>query len=114
MLEFLSRQVVKISRNEPFKASSKFGRCHLLTTAVKSLWTKEAIQRNIEQQLTHMRTGKELILATKPYAADFTAKSWWVVLSTAFLLVVAIVGTLWNFHLASATAFSIKIICSIF
>jgi len=41
-----------------------------------------------------MLTGKELILATKPYAADFTAKSWWVVLSTAFLLVVAIAGTL--------------------
>lgn len=41
-----------------------------------------------------IRTGKELILATKPYAADSTAKSWWCVLSTAVLLAGCIVGTL--------------------
>jgi hypothetical protein len=33
-----------------------------------------------------MRTGKDIILATKSYAADFTAKSWAHVLSTAFHL----------------------------
>src|SRR5476649_2759693 len=55
-----------------------------------------------------MRTGKELILATKPYAADFTARSWWVVLSTAFLLLAAAAGTLWNFNLAC------KLVCSVF
>jgi acyl-lipid omega-6 desaturase (Delta-12 desaturase) len=54
-----------------------------------------------------MRTGKELILATRPFAADFTAKSWWCVLSTAFLLVSAFAGTLWNFNLAG------KVVCSL-
>jgi acyl-lipid omega-6 desaturase (Delta-12 desaturase) len=54
-----------------------------------------------------MRTGKELILATKPYAFDNPLRSWWCILSTAFLLVSAIAGTLWNFDLAG------KIICSI-
>ena len=54
-----------------------------------------------------MRNGKEIILATKPYAVDFPAKSWWCVLSTAFLLAAALAGTLWNFHLAG------KIACSI-
>ena len=33
-----------------------------------------------------MRTGKDIILATRPYAVDFPAKSWAYVLSTAFLL----------------------------
>src|ERR1022692_2391641 len=41
-----------------------------------------------------MRTGKELILATRPYAADVTAKSWWCVLSTTCLLLGALAGTL--------------------
>ena len=45
-----------------------------------------------------MKTGKELILATKPYAVDFTSESWAHVLSTAFLLTGALAGTLWNFH----------------
>ena len=55
-----------------------------------------------------MRTGKELILATRPFARDFTARSWWHVLSTAFLLAAAVAGTLWNFNLGG------RIICSIF
>ncbi len=54
-----------------------------------------------------MRTGKELILATKPFAADSTLRSWWYVLSTALLLAGSLAGTLWNFHLAG------KIICSV-
>src|SRR5271154_2425260 len=54
-----------------------------------------------------LRTGKELILATKPFAEDFTARSWWCILSTAFLWVAAIAGTLWGFHLAG------KGVCSI-
>ncbi len=40
------------------------------------------------------RTGAELILATKRYARDHTAKSWWCILSTLALWLVAIVGTL--------------------
>jgi omega-6 fatty acid desaturase (delta-12 desaturase) len=54
-----------------------------------------------------MRSGKELVFAIRPYAADYTAKSWWCVLSTVFMLTAAFAGTLWNFHLAG------KIICSI-
>ena len=55
-----------------------------------------------------MKTGKELILATKPYAADYPGRSWWYFLSTAFLLTVSLAGTLWNFHWAG------KIVCSVF
>jgi omega-6 fatty acid desaturase (delta-12 desaturase) len=61
-----------------------------------------------------MRTGKELILATKPFAEDSTARSWWCILSTALLLLAAFVGTLWNFHLVGTLAIGVKIICSIF
>ena len=53
-----------------------------------------------------MLTGKDLILATRPYATDSTAKSWWCVLSTAFMLAAAVVGTLWNFHPIG------KVVCS--
>src|SRR6266699_1562403 len=34
-----------------------------------------------------MREGKELILATKPYANDQTLRSYWCILSTAGLLI---------------------------
>src|ERR1700743_2236110 len=54
-----------------------------------------------------MRSGKELILATKPYAIDHPLKSWWCILSTSLLLVVALTGTLCNIDLPG------KILCSI-
>lgn len=54
-----------------------------------------------------MRTGKDLILATKPFAQDSTTKSWWCVLSTGALLFAAIAGTLWNIHPLG------KIVCSV-
>ncbi len=54
-----------------------------------------------------MRTGPELILATKPYAQDVTARSWWVVLSTGFLLAAALAGTVWNFH------WTARLMCSV-
>jgi acyl-lipid omega-6 desaturase (Delta-12 desaturase) len=54
-----------------------------------------------------MRTGKEIILATKPYAVDFPARSWAHLLSTAFLLAGALAGTLWNFHPAA------RVVCSL-
>jgi acyl-lipid omega-6 desaturase (Delta-12 desaturase) len=41
-----------------------------------------------------MKEGKELILATKPYATDQTLRSWWCVLSTTFLLLATLTGTL--------------------
>ncbi len=40
------------------------------------------------------RTGTELILATKSYAVDDSAKSWWAILSTTLLWLAAISGTL--------------------
>jgi omega-6 fatty acid desaturase (delta-12 desaturase) len=55
-----------------------------------------------------VRTGKELILATKAYAVDSTLRSWWCILSTVFLLAIAVTGTLWNFNLAG------KMVCSLF
>lgn len=54
-----------------------------------------------------MKTGKDLILATKPYAIDVTARSWWYFLSTALLLAAAVTGTLWNFHLSG------KLVCGV-
>jgi len=55
-----------------------------------------------------MRTGKDLILATRPYATDSTARSWWCVISTTLLLAAAFAGTLWNVH---ATG---KLVCGVF
>jgi len=45
-----------------------------------------------------MRTGQELILATKRFAQDRSRRSWWCILSTLFLLFAAEAGTLWNIH----------------
>jgi acyl-lipid omega-6 desaturase (Delta-12 desaturase) len=41
-----------------------------------------------------MRTGPDLILATKQFAHDSAGKSWWCVLSTSFLLAISFVGAL--------------------
>jgi acyl-lipid omega-6 desaturase (Delta-12 desaturase) len=54
-----------------------------------------------------MRTGKELILATRQFAADSATRSWWCILSTALLLAGAMAGTLWNFHPAG------RVVCSL-
>lgn len=54
-----------------------------------------------------MRTGKELILATKPYAHDSSARSWAHLLSTAFFLASALAGTLANLPLAGRIACSL-------
>ena len=40
-----------------------------------------------------------MILATKAYAEDSTAESWWHVLSTSFLILLSLAGTHWNFNL---------------
>ena len=53
------------------------------------------------------RTGKELILATKPFASDHSTKSWWVILSTTTLLAVFLAGTLAHFNLAGRIACSV-------
>lgn len=54
-----------------------------------------------------MRTGKELILATKEFTQDSIVKSWWVILSTTLLLTAATVGTIVNFHWTGQLACSI-------
>jgi omega-6 fatty acid desaturase (delta-12 desaturase) len=53
------------------------------------------------------RTGPDLVLATKPYAKDSTLKSWWCILSTAFLLLAALAGTHWNVNGVAKSACSI-------
>lgn len=40
------------------------------------------------------RTGTALILATKPFATDDTLRSWWCVITTIFLLSVALLASL--------------------
>lgn len=54
-----------------------------------------------------MRAGAELILATKPFAKDSTARSWWHILSTGALLLAALTGAIVNFHPAAQIACSI-------
>ena len=54
-----------------------------------------------------MRTGKELIVATKQFASEDAAKSWRLFLSAALLFVLALAATIWNVHLAG------KIACSV-
>lgn len=54
------------------------------------------------------REGKELILATRPYASDTPGRSWWCVLSTTALLIASIAGTHWNFDAIG------QIACSVF
>ncbi|HKB92189.1 MAG TPA: fatty acid desaturase [Opitutaceae bacterium] len=55
-----------------------------------------------------IKSGKDLILATKPYAVDNAVTSWWCLLSTTALWIIAAAGTHWNFH------FLPKLGCSIF
>lgn len=57
--------------------------------------------------MMHTRTGKELLLAIKPFAVDSTLKSWWHLLSTALLLAAAFGGTIINIHWAARVACSI-------
>src|SRR5687768_7569250 len=40
-----------------------------------------------------MRTGPELIAATKQFAHDTSGRSWWCVLSTSFLLAACLAGS---------------------
>src|SRR4051812_6380627 len=54
-----------------------------------------------------IRTGPELILATKCFAKDNPLRSWWYILSTSFLLLAALAGTLWNFYPAAQVACSV-------
>lgn len=46
-----------------------------------------------------MRSGKELILATKIFATENRIHSWYYLLSTLLFLILALGLTLWNFNL---------------
>jgi acyl-lipid omega-6 desaturase (Delta-12 desaturase) len=54
-----------------------------------------------------MRSGKELIIATKEFANDNTRKSWWVIISTAILLLGAYIGAAFAPHWLVKLFFSI-------
>ena len=53
------------------------------------------------------RTGKELLLATKPFAKENIFLSWYHMLSTYFLFLLFMAGTIWNVHPIG------KVICSL-
>lgn len=55
-----------------------------------------------------MLQGKELIMATKKFAIENRKLSWFHTLSTLLLLILSLVGTIYNFH------WSLQIVCSIF
>src|SRR5450432_1093328 len=54
-----------------------------------------------------MLLGKNLILATKPFAKEIRSRSWFHAISTLSLLVLALSGTLWM------PVMVLKLICSI-
>lgn len=54
-----------------------------------------------------MLEGKELILATKPFAIEDRSKSWLYTITTLLLLIGAFIGAFYPFHI------SIRIVCSI-
>ena len=54
-----------------------------------------------------IKTGPELVIATKRYAKDSTLISWFHLLSTSFLLLLAIAGTHWNFGIFGKLACSV-------
>lgn len=55
-----------------------------------------------------MLQGKQLILATKPFAKENRAKSWYYTITTLLILIVSLIGTVYNFH------WTLKLACSIF
>src|ERR1051325_1609412 len=54
-----------------------------------------------------MLSGKALIIATKPYAQEFKAKSWMYMLSTLFLLISSLTAVLF------VSYFSLRILASV-
>jgi omega-6 fatty acid desaturase (delta-12 desaturase) len=54
-----------------------------------------------------MLSGKDLIVATKEFAKEDKLKSWFLSLSTVFILIALFAGTYWNFNIYG------RIICSI-
>jgi acyl-lipid omega-6 desaturase (Delta-12 desaturase) len=69
--------------------------------------TKEPARASTSGTGVGKRTGKDLILATRPYAVDHTLTSWWHILSTVALLLLALMAAFFNSHSAAGIAFSI-------
>jgi omega-6 fatty acid desaturase (delta-12 desaturase) len=61
-----------------------------------------------------MRTGKELILATKAFAKEIRWKSWYCTISTLLLLVGSLLGTIYFPAIGGVNAIFGRIACSIF
>ncbi len=68
---------------------------------------KEAAYANTIGSRSRQSTGKDLILATRPYAVDHAMTSWWHILSTVTLLILALAATFLSFYFAAKIAFSI-------
>jgi omega-6 fatty acid desaturase (delta-12 desaturase) len=54
-----------------------------------------------------MLTGKQLILATRPFAKEDRKKSWFFTITTLLILIAFLLGTVYNFH------WLLKLLCSI-
>jgi omega-6 fatty acid desaturase (delta-12 desaturase) len=54
-----------------------------------------------------MLTGKQLILATRPFAKEDRKKSWFYTITTLIILIAFLLGTVYNFH------WLLKLLCSI-
>ncbi|MCD6012733.1 MAG: fatty acid desaturase [Flavipsychrobacter sp.] len=61
-----------------------------------------------------MLTGKELILATKPFAKEIRWKSWYYMLTSFFLLVGTIVANVYMSDFNSFGMILVRIACSVF
>lgn len=55
-----------------------------------------------------MRSGKELLLATKPFTVENRQLSWYHTLSTLLIMLLFLAGTYWDIHILA------KIFCSVF
>ena len=68
---------------------------------------KEVAHADTLESKPGIRAGKDLILATRSYAADHTMKSWWHILSTVTLLILALAATFLDFYPLVRIGFSI-------
>jgi omega-6 fatty acid desaturase (delta-12 desaturase) len=59
------------------------------------------------------RTGKELIVATKPYAKDHPLRSWWAIVSTLLPLFFTFFGSLGLLNVHGITGGALRISCSV-
>ena len=79
----------------------------IFTTGTRSPLTSPPHALRIAPLLNQkIKTGPELVLATKRYAQDSTFESWWHILSTAFLFLAALAGTHWNVNIFAQVACS--------